>query len=130
MNYYNIQDYNIYENLIKEQNKRIKDFFKMKDSLLLFDKNYIYIDIYKGKKIWFNCYPYLLEQRAFSCNLYEGDEKNMIYIKDVGYGKSKIIYSDDICFSENHYEKIWREYLDLRRELYMLKTENPQNNEN
>ena len=127
MNYYDLQDYNIYNDLVKKENIKMKNFFEQKNASLIINKNYIYIDTYKNKKIWFKCVPYLLEQRAFNCNLY--DDKDLIYIKDIGYEKSKIIYSDDISFSQNHYEKIWNEYLDLRRALYMLKTDNPQNNE-
>lgn len=130
MNYYEIKDYNIYENLVKTEDIKMKDFLKMKDLSLVMNKNYTYVDTYKGYKIWFRCYPYLLEQRAFICNLYYGDNKDIIYIKELGYENSKIIYSDDVPFSKNHYEKIWNEYLDLKRKLYMLKTDNPQNNEN
>lgn len=127
MNYYDLQDYNIYNDLVKKENIKIKNFFKQKNSSLLVNKNYIYIGMYKNQRIWFKCCPYLLEQRAFSCNLY--DDKDLIYIKEIGYKESKIIYSDDVPFSHNHYEKIWNEYLDLRRTLYILKTDNPQNNE-
>lgn len=127
MNYYDLQDYNIYNDLVKKENIKMKNFFKQKDSSLLVNKNYIYIDMYKNQRIWFKCSPYLLEQRAFSCNLY--DDKDLIYIKEIGYKESKIIYSDDVSFSQDHYEKIWNEYLDLRRALYILKTDNPQNNE-